>query len=146
MPVDGIICYLNTDLDLISGDDLTLLAAAFKSGGIHPLSDPRPDDEGRWWLTFETSQGHTEPEPNIAAMLTVIETLSADLRAVWNGCSRREFNIGYDCGLEPWAFNQGLSPPVLGRMATAGASLRITLYPHREQAGPNEPLQQAGGA
>ncbi len=51
---------------------------------------------------------------------------------------RREFNIGYDCGAEPWAFNQGLSAHLLGRMATAGASLRVTIYPDREQGTPEE--------
>ena len=34
----------------------------------------------------------------------------------------------------PWAFNQGLSSGLLGRVAAVGASLRITLYPSREQS------------
>jgi hypothetical protein len=62
-------------------------------------------------------------------MLAVVEALDPPLRSVWAGCSRREFNVGYDCGLEPWAFSQGLSAEILGRMASAGASLRVTLYP-----------------
>jgi hypothetical protein len=144
--VDGVIHYLNTDLDVISSADLTLLVSAFKAGGVHPLYDVALDDDGQGYVTFETSEKHTEPEPNIAAMLAVIESLSADLQAVWEGCSRREFNIGFDCGLEPWAFNQGLSAELLGRMAAAGASLRVTLYPDREQGRPNQSLQQTGGA
>jgi hypothetical protein len=75
---------------------------------------------------------HTEPEPNIATVLAAVESLAPPLRAVWSGCSLREFNIGYDCGREPWAFNQGLSAEVLGRIAAVGASLRWTLYPDRE--------------
>jgi len=62
-------------------------------------------------------------------MMVVIESLGEPLRTVWSGYSRREFNIGYDCGSKPWAFNQGLSSQLLGRMAAVGASLRITLYP-----------------
>ena len=143
--MDSVIHYLNTDLDLISEADLTQLAAAFEAGGVDPLSDPRLGDDGQWWLTFETSEQYTEPDPNIAAILNVVEALNPDLRVIWNRCSRREFNIGYDCGLEPWAYNQALSPEVLGRMAAAGASMRITLYPDRERAGPNQALQQTGG-
>jgi hypothetical protein len=55
---------------------------------------------------FDTDEQHTEPAPNTGAMLTVVESLAPPLRAVWEGCSRREFNIGYDCGLKPWAFNR----------------------------------------
>ncbi len=134
----GVIGYLNTDLDLTSADDLTGLAAAFEAGGVFPLHVTRGED-GLWYACFETEEQHTEPEPNIAAMLAVVDGLSPPLRSVWTGCSRREFNIGYDCGLEPWAFHQGLSAELLGRMAVVGASLRWTLYPNREQGRPNRP-------
>ncbi len=84
--------------------------------------------------TFETENQHAEPEPNIAAMLDAIESLGPAFSSIWSSCSLREFNIGYDCGLEPWAFNQGLSAGLLERMAAAGACLRLTLYPERRKA------------
>jgi hypothetical protein len=124
--------YLNTDLDLTSADDLSALAGAFEASGAFVLHLERRDD-GLWYATFEVLDQQTEPELNIAAMLAIVESLADPLRSVWNGCSQREFNIGYDCGAEPWAFNQGLSAELLGRMAAAGAALRITLYPDREQ-------------
>jgi hypothetical protein len=141
--VDGVIGYLNTDLDLTSADELTALAAAFAAAGVFPLHVTRGED-GQWYACFETEEQHSGPEPNIAAMLAAIEALTPPLRCVWAGCLRREFNIGYDCGLEPWAFNQGLSAELLGRMAVVGASLRVTLYP--EQGTANQALQRAGGA
>ena len=121
-------CYRNTDLDLISTDDLTALVGAFDANGVSPLHVTHGDD-GRWYATFETTLQHTEPEPNIAAMLDVIESLSETLRPTWDRCTLREFDIGYDCGAEPWGFNQGLSVTLLNRLVQAGASLRITLYP-----------------
>lgn len=133
--MDHSICYLNTDLDLTSADDLTALATAFEVEGIPPLHLTHAAD-GLWHATFETSVQFAEPEPNIAAMLTVIESLAQQLRTVWNRCTQREFNIGYDCGGEPWAFNQGLSAELLGRMGAASTSLRLTLYPDREPARP----------
>jgi hypothetical protein len=85
----------------------------------------------------------TEPEQNIAALVTIAESLGETDRSVWQRCSLREFNIGYNCGVEPWAFNQGLSCDLLGRMAAVSASLRITLYPDREDGTPKS-AQQSG--
>jgi hypothetical protein len=136
--VDGVITYLNTDLDLTSASDLTAIAAAFEDAGVFSLHVTQVED-GLWYACFETEEQHNEPEPNIAAMLSVIESLAPPLQSVWAGCSRREFNIGYDCGPEPWAFNQGLTAALLGRMAAAGASLRVTLYPDREKGKPIQP-------
>jgi hypothetical protein len=139
------ICYLNTDLDLTSADDLTALAAAFERGGVPPLHVTHGAD-ALWYATFETSAQFAEPEPNIRAILAVVESLARPLRSMWDGCTRREFNIGYDCGDEPWAFTQGLPADLLGRMAAAGASLRVTLYPDGEPAAPNHLPQETGGS
>lgn len=131
---DDTFYYLNTDLELKSSDDLTALAAALKVRGVFPLHLIHGED-GLWYATFEVYGRHTakEPEPTIAAMLVVVESLSDSLRIVWSGCTLREFNIGYDCGSKPWAFNQGLSSQLLGRIAAVGASLRITLYPQTQK-------------
>jgi hypothetical protein len=131
--VAGLIHYLNTDLDVTSADDLTALAAAFETKGMYALHVTRGED-GQWWATFETNKCYEEPEQTIAVMLDAIESLDPALLTVWQGCTRREFNIGYDCGDEPWAFNQALSSQVLGRIASAGSLLRITIYPDRETA------------
>jgi len=88
-------------------------------------------DDGLWHAIFETQEQHTEPEPNIAAMVAVAESLEEPHRSMWSSCTRREFNIGYDCGAGPSAFEQGLSSGLLGRIAAVGASLRVTLYPDR---------------
>ena len=142
-PVDHTICYLNTDLDLRSGVDLTELIGAFETAGVFSLYGAT-GEEGDWHASFETQKQHTEPESNIAEMLNVVESLSSPLRAVWDRCELREFNIGYDCGDEPWAFNQGLSPALLGRMSAAGAALRITIYPDRKSRVPDQAAQTPG--
>lgn len=143
--MDGSIRYLNTDLELTSGDDLTGLAAAFGGAGVFALHVTHGED-GLWSACFETDETYSEPEANIDAMLRLIEKLAAPLRLVWSRCARREFNVGYDCGVEPWAFNQGLSADVLGRIAEAGASLRVTLYPDRERGAASDALPRADGA
>ncbi len=128
--MDNTIEYLNTDLDLISSGDLGPLASVLKAGGIFDLHVTRMDD-GLWYARFETNETYSEPEPNIAAMLDVLEKLPEPMRASWDQCTLREFNIGYDCGDKPWAFNQGLTAELLGRMAAARATLRFTLYPDK---------------
>lgn len=126
------ITYLNTDLCLESKNDLAALVHAFRAGDVPPMYDTVVGDNGTSYATFETTESYREPEPNIAAMLAVVESLEPPVRLIWDGCTRREFDMGYDCGAEPWAFNQRLSVDLLGRMATAGATLRLTLYPNRD--------------
>lgn len=133
--MDGTIWYLNTDLELTSAEDLSALTTEFEARGAFNLYQGRGDD-GRWHATFEISSDVSphEPEQTIAALLDLVEALPGPLRAVWSRCEIREFNIGYDCGRRPWAFNQGLSNAILARLAAAGASLRITIYPEEPEA------------
>jgi hypothetical protein len=98
--MDNTICYLNTDLDLVCQQDLTELAHTFEVSGISPLHVALGDDQ-QWYATFETDEQHGEPELSIAQMLTVIESLAEPLHSLWMQCTRREFNIGYDCGERP---------------------------------------------
>jgi len=134
--MDGKISYCNTDLDLTSSDDLTVLAAFLADRGVHPLHVTQGAD-GLWYATFETDDQCEEPEHTIAAMIAVIESFDRSSRSLWSGCNLREFNVGYECGNEPWAFNQGLSNRLLRRIAAVRASLRITIYPDREQPADN---------
>jgi hypothetical protein len=122
------IYYLNTDLDLVAQRDLTPLAAALEAQGVPPLYVTHGED-GRWYATFETADQYGAPEESMSKMLDAVESLSGEAHTLWSECSLREFNIGYDCGDEPWAFNNGLTNATLRRTATIGASLRITIYP-----------------
>ena len=125
--VDTEIRYLNTDLDLYSSDDLTALAAGLEKCGmaIHHVGE----DDGSWRAHLDLDRCYDTPELTIAAILDVIETLPEALRAIWTGCSRREFNIGFDCGDKPRPFERTLSNALLIRVAAVGAGVGITLYP-----------------
>jgi hypothetical protein len=120
--------YLNTDLDLVGPRDLCPLAAALEVQGVSPVH-VTPGQDGCWYATFETDARRDTPEESMSVMLAAVESLSGEARALWWECRLREFNIGYDCGEQPWAFNNGLSSATVLRAGTAGASLRITLYP-----------------
>jgi hypothetical protein len=91
--MDGKICYLNTDLDMTSSDDLAPLAAVFESGGMFTLHLTSGED-GLWHATFEVLDQHTEPEPNIAAMFAVAESL--DEPSARSGCLAHNANSTLD--------------------------------------------------
>ena len=126
--MDTTIRYLNTDLDLTSPLDLTHLVSVLEAAGVPPLHSASRED-GLWYATCETAEQFSAPEPNIAAIVAAVEGLPDQARALWSACTRRELNIGFDCGAKPWAFNTGLSSDLLAKVAAIGASLRITLYP-----------------
>jgi hypothetical protein len=124
----GKIKYLNTDLDLISKDDLTPLGKAFEADGACCLHVTYGQDK-LWYATFEADAISREAESSIKVLIAIIESLDRSSKRLWRSCMIREFNIGYDCGSEPWGFNQKLSHELLQRIARNRASLRITLYP-----------------
>ena len=120
--------YLTTDLDLRAPLDLAPLSDALGQRGLlaHYVG---PGQDGSWSARFGTAYGFQEPDQDIAATLTVIESLDELSQRLWAACISRDFNIGYDCGDEPWAFNQQLSAPTLARIAAVGAGIVITIYP-----------------
>lgn len=136
VPLDGIIRYLNTDLDLRSAEDLTPLAMLFISYGMGQ-NHLRQGDDGNWFAIFETDGCCAEPNQTITLLLEVIEALTPEHMALWSRCTVKEFNLGYQCqcqcGTEPRPFTRGLSSEVVARIAAVGASLRITLYPDYTQ-------------
>ena len=120
--------YLNTDLDITAPHDLTPLADALAQRGLYPLHVLQQRD-GSWSSRFETEEGFREPDSNIAAMLTAIESLEEPARSLWANCTLREFDMGYDCGEAPNAYRQPLTATTIARIAAVGASVVITLYP-----------------
>jgi hypothetical protein len=119
--------YLNTDLDVVSGDDLTPLAAAFEKKKWSVLHCEQHADR-LWRAGFEVPGGQSKLEKAIPAMLKVIETLTPPLQSLWAGCSKRDFNIGFDGGYEPRSAEYTLASGLLARIAAVGASVTITIY------------------
>jgi hypothetical protein len=125
--------YRNTDLVLTAGFDLRALGDVLEDGGL-VLLHCQPDAAGTKWLaSLETCTASEEsPDETIGKLLDVIERLGESARETWLRCTQREFNIGYDCGVEPRSFETFVSAETIARMARLGISLGITIYPAEE--------------
>ena len=138
---EGITRYSVTDLVLHSAEDHTALAAALEDRGMTVTQRAlQIAEEAREWFRIAADErmwvfqggfcgeSFAGPETEIASMLAVVESLDPQARALWDGCSRREFDFAYDCGVRPFAVHHDLSAGTMARLAAAGGSLRITLY------------------
>lgn len=125
--------YLNTDLCLVSAENLTPLTDELTARGVRPLGDVPSESSGCWYANLEIGECLDTPENTICVMLDALEAIGADAKQLWAACSKREFNIGYDCGDEPWAFNNELCSATVKRIASLNASIVITIYPYRAE-------------
>jgi hypothetical protein len=85
--VDEMIGTVNTTLDLMSGDDLPVLAA-FAAEGISSLHVAH-GQEGLWDPTVETDESPAPPDSPIAALMAGIASLMAPRRTVESSGTRR---------------------------------------------------------
>lgn len=124
--------YLNTDLDLIAEQDLTLLVQVLEASGFYSLHAGVGDD-GKWYATLEVNEAADEalhlrqPELTIVAMLDAIEALDASARALWDACMSKTVDIGYQCGNGIGVRNE-LTNATLSRMSALEMGMFITLY------------------
>ncbi|OQX04697.1 MAG: hypothetical protein BWK73_35480 [Thiothrix lacustris] len=124
--------YLNTDLDLVAGRDLTLLVRALEASGLYSLHAGVGDD-GNWYATLEVNEVADEalhlhqPELTIVVILDAIEALDASARAIWDACTTKTLDIGYQCG--GLRSRNGLTNPTLTRLTALGMDVTISLYP-----------------
>lgn len=127
--------YRNTDLDLISSAPLEDLTDELETAGM-VLLGTHQDGQARWHAIFEILSEedavYVNAEATIGAMLSIIDGLSDRCRQLWSSCDLREFNVAYDVGVEPLAFNEGFSVETLASMSELKVSFRVTLYPERD--------------
>ena len=69
-----------------------------------------------------------EADRAINQFCTLIESLSAEGRTLWDNCFERVFDIGYDSGITPFCYRSTLQPSTVQRIAQLGASILVTIY------------------
>jgi len=119
--------YANTDLEIDSKEEPFALKAVFQRHEFFAMTEQTLED-GSWLGRYETGEQYREPDANLAGFLGIVEDLEDVALDEWRKCTRREFDIGYMAGYEPFSFSQVLTVETLSRIVKAGAVLRLTIY------------------
>ncbi len=118
--------YLNTDLLLESPSDLTPIAKAF---GDDVVVLHNGMAKGIHLATFEIAGSHAGADENIKYFVALVEALPPEVRALWNGCYSRVFDIGYRSGDDTPSYSTELRANTIRAVAALNASVVITIYP-----------------
>jgi hypothetical protein len=122
--------FLNVDLDLESGKSLEPLLSEW-GDQVHVLYHG-PSDENTNLLALEVYEGDDEdPDSIINAFCGLIESLSPRGRAVWNNCSMRRFDIGFESGVTGRPLYVDLDSKTLKRVSDLSGSIGVTIYPKK---------------
>ena len=128
--------YLNTDLDIESTDNLSVLVPALEENCVVLHVEEMRD--GRWMIRVEADRsGESEeavasPECDINKLLSVLNNLDADSKRLLLHADLFDFNIGWESGTELPPSSFRLSSELLGKISEIGATLTTTIYPTEE--------------
>jgi hypothetical protein len=128
--------FLNVDLELESGIDLSPLAEHL-GDSVCVLFRGRVADVYR--LALETNcvgaSGSTagdisrDADECIREFVSLVVQLPPPLRALWDACASRVFDIGLATGTGPSALVQIISASTVHMISSVGGTIRVTLYP-----------------
>ncbi|QDT44906.1 hypothetical protein Pan241w_50220 [Gimesia alba] len=124
--------YVNTDLDLLSPFAFDVLHTEL-AALCCPLHYAETAN-GTWSACYEANQLQSDAPNDIGAFLAAIAKLSDSATAQLAACTKRDFNVGFDCW-DSWGFNYAFPLDLLTQVANAGFSISITLYPMRKTDG-----------
>lgn len=121
--------FLNVDLDIESKSPLRSLARAL-GDKVSVMFSGRMN--GSYCLFVETAGAERSQDGIINALCTLIERLPGNARHAWNAAHRKEFDLGYEATLFSQQANRFVvRPSTLRRVASLGATLAVTIYPHQ---------------
>ena len=116
--------FINVDLELFSKEDLSSIAEELK-GKIYPLTNEFI--EGTYNLAFECSLNELEPSVVLEEFISLLNSLSAESKALLAECSQKVFDVGYDSGYESFV-SHVVSNSLLSKIVDLGFELRLTVY------------------
>jgi hypothetical protein len=118
--------FLNVDLEVSSASDLSWLVEELGEDVTNLYCGPA---QGHFLATFEAKPLFGDPDTLIGYLCGLVEALPDQRRRVWNQAFLKIFDIGYEAGNEPPAYQSDLRPETLAAVTRIGASLRVTIYP-----------------
>ncbi len=119
--------YVNIDLDLLASHPLEPLNQYLQSKELIQMTYFK--DNAEWKAWYEIYECKDSPEETMQIFWHALKNMPDDIRLIWDSCSKRAFNIAFDCGEGPWEYNQTLSKETLSRVVELNAEIIITIYP-----------------
>lgn len=118
--------YLNTDLEIESLEDLSPIVEYFGEDVVVLFHG---EAMGHRRASFEVAGLVADADAVLNHFCMLAEALPERERSVWNNCSKRVFDTGYESGTQSTAFRSEIRPSTIQRVAALGASIVITIYP-----------------
>ena len=117
--------YLNTDLEIDSLEDMSLLVDEFGE-------DVFVIYNGEWGknyrCAFEVNESLAHANEAISFLCMLVEALPEDIRKIWDNALKKVLSIGFESGSSE-KLEVEIEPYVLERAAQIGAKLNIVIYP-----------------
>jgi hypothetical protein len=118
--------YLNTDLEIDSRDDLTPIVDEFGDEVVCLHNGPWGSHNR---AAFEVAGLSQDASSCIRRFCALVEGLTPEARTLWDGCTRRTFDIGFQAGDDRENCQQLIDQDALAQIAAVRAHLVVTVYP-----------------
>jgi len=118
--------YLNTDLEIESADDLTPIVEEFGEDVICLHNGPWGAHQR---AAFEVAALSMDVSSCIRHFCALVQGLGPESRNLWDNCTRRTFNIGFEAGHDRENCEQSIDHDALEQAVAIRARLAITVYP-----------------
>ena len=115
--------FSNVDLDVASRADLAPLIKALEPEAFC-LDGTARRRRGLCFARFELSRQPKNPD---AGIVSLIESLPARVRALWNGAAQRDFNVGVEAADRYQQFT--VRTETVLSAGRVGGSITFTVYP-----------------
>jgi hypothetical protein len=117
--------FLNVDLDVVGGEDLTPLVQAM---GARILSLYCGKLKRGYVARMELARQPKTADEAIRKLTALIARLPTSSRRLWNGARIRDFNVGVQSGQKPWCSEFPIRPETLRLAAQLEARVVMTVY------------------
>ncbi len=119
------IAFLNVDLDLESGEDLSLLIDDFGDSVI-VMNNIFEGDIYKVSIELAGLQG--DSGYLFREYFKLLDNMSAQAKCLWDRCSKKKFDLGFQSGAEPMGITENIPLEVISKLSEYGASVAITVY------------------
>ena len=123
--------YLNVDLDVWSRRPLESLVAAL---GRRVCTHYVGREGRRYGAHVSLARTSRSADTTARALARLIEKLPKAARRSWDTATAREFNIGIQAGVTPYAHEVRLSPATLAIISRLAGRVVVTTYSPDEEA------------